>query len=110
MSGMTVLLAEGAGERRAKKIMEVMPRGGKLGVQALACHAPGEEKQAKACTPNFPPPHSRAVFTTGIVTLDGKRLVRRTRCVAFRKSLAFASKIFRTKVCGFLSIIGNHVL
>src|SRR4029079_15360509 len=67
-------------------------------------HAPGWSQALPG------PPHSRVAFTTGIVTLDGKRPVRRTRCVSFRKSLSFASKIFRTKVCGFLSIIGNQVL
>jgi hypothetical protein len=38
---------------------------------------------------------------------DGERWIR---CVAARKSDAFASKMEGVNVCGFRSIRGNHVL
>jgi len=41
---------------------------------------------------------------------DAASRERDTRCVAFIKSASVALKIFSTYFCGFLSIIGNHVL
>jgi hypothetical protein len=54
--------------------------------------------------------HEGGLTTTGMVTRDGYVGDRWIRCVAARKSLAFASKMLGTNVCGLRSINGNHVL
>src|SRR4029450_6764244 len=49
-------------------------------------------------------------FTPGISIRVGNSGDRWIRWVAALKSLSFASKMFGTNVCGFRSMIGNHVL